>query len=316
MSFDREALAAAIVAHGPVARVVVAGVKGSAPREAGAAMLVWAAGSQGTIGGGALEWQAMAEARTMAPGAPPRVARLPLGPALGQCCGGAVVLVTEIWDAARLAALPEGEVVARPMRPAPMPLAVRRLIARARAEGAEAPTRLIGDWLVEPAARPRRAVWIWGAGHVGRALVAVIAPLPGFALTWIDSDAARFPPATGPAAAPRRLVAARPADLVARAPREAEHLVLTYSHALDLEICHRLLAHGFAGCGLIGSASKWARFRARLAALGHAEASIARILCPIGDPALGKHPQAIAVGTAARLLRRDSADQSARERAG
>ena len=86
------------------------------------------------------------------------------------------------------------------------------------------------------------------------------------------------------------------------APAEAEHLVLTYSHALDLEICHRLLGHGFRAAGLIGSATKWARFRSRLAALGHAPEQVARIRCPIGDPALGKHPQAIAVGVAAEIL--------------
>jgi xanthine dehydrogenase accessory factor len=98
------------------------------------------------------------------------------------------------------------------------------------------------------------------------------------------------------------LVAVNPADLVA-APPEAEHLILTYSHALDLELCHRLLGHGFASCGLIGSRTKWARFRSRLAALGHGEASVARIRCPIGDPTLGKHPQAIAVGVAQEVLR-------------
>ena len=78
--------------------------------------------------------------------------------------------------------------------------------------------------------------------------------------------------------------------------------MLTYSHALDLELCHRLLTHGFARAGLIGSATKWARFRARLAALGHPPYAIARIDCPIGNPALGKHPQAIAIGVAAAFV--------------
>ncbi len=92
--------------------------------------------------------------------------------------------------------------------------------------------------------------------------------------------------------------------------------MLTFSHALDLELCHRLLGHGFARLGLIGSATKWARFRSRLAALGHAPAEIARIDCPIGDPTLGKHPQAIAVGVAAELLRRPTTIASPRENAG
>ena len=98
------------------------------------------------------------------------------------------------------------------------------------------------------------------------------------------------------------LPAAEPTRLVRHAPGMADHLILTFSHALDLDLCHALLGHGFGGCGLIGSATKWARFRSRLAGLGHDPASIARIACPIGDPALGKHPQAIAVGVAAALL--------------
>ncbi len=90
---------------------------------------------------------------------------------------------------------------------------------------------------------------------------------------------------------------------MAHAPVGAEHLIVTFSHALDLELCHRLLQRGFAFCGLIGSATKWARFRARLMDLGHGAATVGRITCPIGEPALGKHPQAIAVGVAAAMLR-------------
>jgi xanthine dehydrogenase accessory factor len=97
--------------------------------------------------------------------------------------------------------------------------------------------------------------------------------------------------------------ASDPAMLADHAPVGAEHLVLTYSHALDLELCHRLLLRGFRTCGLIGSATKWGRFRSRLKALGHSVDAVARIQCPIGDPSLGKHPQAIAVGVVAALLR-------------
>ena len=140
-----------------------------------------------------------------------------------------------------------------------------------------------------------RQVWVWGAGHVGRAVVGVLAPLPGVAVTWCDVDLGRFP-------------AVVPAGVTVRvgtrvdAPVGAEHLVMTFSHALDLELCHALLGHGFARLGLIGSATKWARFWSRLGALGHSAASVARIACPIGDPSLGKHPQAIAIGVAAAFL--------------
>jgi len=99
------------------------------------------------------------------------------------------------------------------------------------------------------------------------------------------------------------LPAADPARLIPHAPQNAEHLILTYSHTLDLALCHAALTHGFAQCGLIGSKTKWARFRSRLAALEHSTQTITRITCPIGDPSLGKHPQAIAIGVAAQVLR-------------
>ncbi|MBC7138641.1 MAG: xanthine dehydrogenase accessory protein XdhC [Defluviimonas sp.] len=316
MSFDPQALAAAVERLGPLVRVLVAGAAGSVPREAGAAMLVGAAAQEGTIGGGRLEWQAAARARELlAAGTAGAVERVPLGPALGQCCGGAVTLAFERLDAARLAQLGSGPLLARALDGAPMPMAVARLLARARAEGALPRLPLLeGGWLVERAAPPPRALWIWGAGHVGRALVAVLAPLPDLAITWVDTGAGRFPEAIPAGVA--QVIAANPADLVPHAPRGAEHLIVTFSHALDLELCHRLLGHGFAAAGLIGSATKRARFHGRLRALGHADARILRIACPIGDPALGKHPQAIAVGVAAALLRGPSAWQAAKDRAG
>lgn len=304
MSFELAPLRTALAEHGRVARVVVAGSEGSAPREAGAAMLVWADGQSGTIGGGALEWEAAGRARGMlADGPAARVARLALGPAMGQCCGGAVTLVTEIWDAARLDAAAQAPLMARPVAAdaaTTPPLAVQRLKAQARSGRAVALT-LTEGWLVESVAAPARDLWIWGAGHVGRAVVDVLAPLPELAITWVDTAPERFPQAIPDGV--QRLVAVNPPDLVAHAPPAAEHLILTYSHAIDLELCHRLLAHGFAAAGLIGSATKWARFRKRLRQLGHGDAQISRIACPIGDPALGKHPQAIAIGVAAAILR-------------
>ncbi|MCB2130747.1 MAG: xanthine dehydrogenase accessory protein XdhC [Rhodobacteraceae bacterium] len=313
MSFDREGLARAVAREGRVARVVIASRAGSTPREVGAAMLVWPGGQSGTIGGGALEYEAVARARAALCGGD-RLDKVPLGPNIGQCCGGAVMLLTEIWDSARLGE--PGDVVVRPMpgtSAGAMPLKVaNRLRAARNGTRALAPEALQG-WMIEPVARPRRALWIWGAGHVGRALIEVLHPLPDFGLTWIDTGAGRFPAI--PDGVEQRL-AANPADLVPAAPGGAEHLILTYSHALDLEICHRLLGHNFRSAGLIGSETKWARFRSRLSALGHGEAQIARIRCPIGDPALGKHPQAIAIGVAAGLLTDRTAGQIEKERAG
>ncbi len=293
MSLDPAALAEAVARHGPVHRVVVAETRGSAPREPGAAMLVWAEGQSGTIGGGTLEHAALAAARAGRTG-PSRHA---LGPEMGQCCGGAVTLWTETWDAAAIAAL-TGPVHAR--GPGPRPARVADMLARAAEGHPVALPTLVDGWFVEAVAPARRPVWIWGAGHVGRALVATLSPLPELAITWIDDAADRFPTDIPGAVSP--LVSAEMPRAAAHAPPEAHHVVLTYSHEIDLALCHALLSRPTASIGLIGSATKWARFRSRLRALGHSDAAISRILCPIGDPALGKHPHAIAIGVAARLL--------------
>lgn len=301
MGFELDTLARAVARHGRVTRVVIAATHGSAPREVGAAMLVWDGGQSGTVGGGVLEYELARMGRDQT--VPRRLTRHALGPEMGQCCGGAVEVLSEVYDEATL---PEADAaVARPVAgPAPMPLSVRRVLAAARGQGRPPEAQLLDGWMIEPLARPARNLWIWGAGHVGRALVSVLNPLPETRITWIDTSPDRFPPdlPEGVTAVP----AENPALLVPHAPRDAHHLVLTYSHALDLELCHQLLRHGFASAGLIGSRTKWARFAKRLAALGHTPDQIGTIRCPIGDPGLGKHPQAIAVGVAAEILRTEA----------
>jgi len=233
-------------------RITITKTAGSAPREAGTQMLIWKDRSEGTIGGGALEWEAMAEARRMLQdGRDRHSASVPLGPGLGQCCGGSVSL---LWE--------EAEAMTTP---------------------------------------PARPLWIYGAGHVGRALVNVMAPLPDFDITWIDTHKNRFPQTDV-----TTLVAADPTRVVKHAPFDADHLIFTYSHAIDLGLCHAILSHRFQSAGLIGSATKWARFRSRLAALGHSHAQISRIACPIGDPSLGKHPAEIALGVATAMISAES----------
>lgn len=301
MSLCPDSLRAAVAAHGRVTRVVVAATAGSVPREAGASMLVWADGQSGTIGGGALEYQAAERARgALSTG--DRFDKVPLGPGLGQCCGGAVQLVTEVWDAARLDAL-EGEVYARPLpgSTGDMPLKLKARLKAARAGQQPVAPQLVQGWFVEPILPVASPLWIWGAGHVGRAIVATLAPLPDLQITWVDSTPERFPDDI-----PEGVTALPAPDMPAAlrlAPAQARHLILTYSHEIDLALCHAALSHGFRSCGLIGSETKWARFRARLRQLGHHDAQISRIACPIGDPTLGKHPQAIAVGVAASLLK-------------
>ncbi len=257
-------------------RVTITAARGSTPRDAGTTMLVREDRTEGTIGGGALEWEAMQIARAMLADDTASATRtFPLGPALGQCCGGAVTLQFH-----RATDLPETE---------------------------------------------KLALWIWGAGHVGRAIIHTLSPFPDLSLTWIDTDPSRFPediPDSIPSSihspihnSIHRVLAADPPRLMPHAPTSAHHLIVTYSHEIDLALCHAALGHGFATCGLIGSATKWARFRTRLRQLGHSDAQISRITCPIGDPRLGKHPQAIAIGVAARLLDGQMLQESAQSTA-
>ncbi len=314
--FDLAALAAAVAREGAVARVVIARFRGSTPRETGAAMLVWDGGQSGTIGGGALEFEAARAARGLATRREDwarQLLRLPLGPALGQCCGGHVTLLIErftVLELAALRALDDG-VFTRPVAagapPSAPPLTAARLRRATRAGEPEA--GLFGDLMTEPMAGAATPLWLYGAGHVGRAIVRVAEGLP-FAITWIDTARDRFPETIPSHTTP--LVAATPARVVSLAPDDAVHFVLTYSHALDLEICHAVLGRSFRHLGLIGSASKRARFLSRLRELGHSEAALARLRCPIGDRSLGKLPAAIAVGVVAEALRLSESASHAR----
>lgn len=300
MSFDLDALRQAACDHKNVVRVVVAKVKGSAPREVGASMLVWADGQSGTIGGGELEWRAAAKARNLLSGGA-RLDHYPLGPSLGQCCGGSVTLLSEHFNIRSLETLKNSDVFARSTENNEPPLAVSRALQRARDRGECPMPQLVQNWMIESISPPLIPLWIHGAGHVGRALVKILSPLPEFVITWVDTGPERFPDTLPEGIT--TLPAAQPAKSVIYAPPDAYHLVMTYSHTLDLDLCHAILSHGSSGVGLIGSATKWARFKARLAVLGHSPEQIATIKCPIGDPALGKHPQAIAIGVATALVK-------------
>lgn len=279
---DLSELQEAVQRHGSVRRVVLAEVRGSTPREAGAAMILTPEGQIGTIGGGRLEYDATGWARGAT-----GVRRLALGPAIGQCCGGSVTLVSEQIDAQALATLTGPAWLRRVEGTSPFPGKLARRIARQEGAGKGPTITMENGWLIEPLHRPGQTVVIYGAGHVGGALADILDPLPDVALVLADS---------------RDPVLPNPFEALATAPDHAAHLIVTHDHALDLELCHRLLARSFGFAGLIGSATKWARFRKRLMQLGHASAQIDRIHCPIGEPALGKHPQTIAIGVAQRLL--------------
>lgn len=303
MSLNLTELKARIDRHGAIARVVVVDTKGSAPREAGAAMLVWSTGQIGTIGGGALEYKAAADARQKleSKNVSPQLERLSLGPGLGQCCGGAVTLLTEVFNHKSWSTLHQQSEQNNCLRPLAKnkgdPSAALDRLQKTRIEIAVA-----DGWVAEKLTAATRVVWLYGAGHVGRAIVSTLAPLPQFSIVWLDTSADRFPQHSSNKDGDR-LVAQDLATAVAHAPDNGEHLILTYSHSMDLAICDRILSRDFRSAGLIGSPTKWTRFRKRLIEFGHPPETIDRIICPIGDIALGKHPHAIAIGVVAELLR-------------
>lgn len=246
--------------------VEVRRVLGSAPREAGARMMVTHAGCEGTIGGGALEHGAIARARALlgvwqadGGGAGEVLEHRALGPQLGQCCGGAVTLAFS-----------------------------------------PSMTGTLG-----PAA-PLFHLQLHGAGHVGRAIATLLATLD-CTLDWVDGRGDAFP-ATKPQGRARIecRVPADPVGAVADAPPGAAFLVMTHSHPLDAAICEAILRRGdFAYLGLIGSATKRARFMARWRRDGIPASATARLVCPIGIAGIAsKQPELIALGVAAELAAR------------
>jgi xanthine dehydrogenase accessory factor len=221
--------------------------------------------------------------------------------------GGAPIGVSERNDPALDAAPRPVARAARAMLAGERPEGVLLLRGVRRGDGVE-------DWLIEPAPRVAPPLWIYGAGHVGRALVRALDGL-GFDLCWVDTARERFPDPVPDHAT--MLVATDPADAAGLAPPGAIHFVMTFSHAIDLAICHRLLMRGdFARLGLIGSETKRARFRSRLQAMGVDPATLDRLTCPIGIGGVAsKTPQAIAIVAAAQALqwREDDMGKAAEE---
>lgn len=241
--------------------IEITATRGSTPRDTGTVMTVSRDDTEGTIGGGALEYAAIATARKMlTAGQAQHAETIPLGPTLGQCCGGAVTLA--------YSSAPQGRAFAAPMT-----------------------AHLITPNLPHPI-----HLWLWGAGHVGRAVVEAAHP-QAFKVTWIDSSEDRFPSRIP--AHVSHIPAADMPLLASRAPAQAHHLIFTYSHEIDLALCAALLRRGAASIGLIGSGTKRARFFKRLRGMGLDPSSI---ICPIGDKTLGKRPDQIAHGTLRALL--------------
>lgn len=328
--------------------VSVAEVRGSAPRESGTKMVVTTKRLLGTIGGGNLEYKAIEIARALLaePAAAPTHRRFPLGPSLGQCCGGVAVLAFEPvgagargWLVPLGAALDARVPIARVAR-----LGQRRRdgacdVHEERAHGALLVTGVgadgtlgaasldagalelaraeLGDSaprgariasvdgvpvLVEVVRPPGTEIVVFGAGHVGKALVHVLGALP-CRVIWVDPRAGEFPAAVPPNV--EVVVHERPERLVARGPAGALWVIATHSHPLDFALVERVLARGDARyCGMIGSTTKRRRLERRLRDAGLDRSAIGRLTCPIGVVGIeGKHPGAIAVAVAAELLR-------------
>jgi len=289
--------------------VHVVALDGSGPRETGAQMLVMEDGLLGTIGGGELEHRAIEAARESLEAGRAALLRWPLGPALGQCCGGSVTLLLEPFAPADRAWVEKLATAAA----GPLPV-MRRVTIDARgvltrgvvgpAEG-DADFAVLGEagatGFIERVNRPKPELWLFGAGHVGRAVAAALAPI-GFAIIWIDGRAG-FLPKEAPAGV-RTMELAMPELAVEEAAPDAWFLVMTHSHPLDELICAAVLKRGdFAYLGLIGSRTKRTLFCNRLATEGISAKALDRLICPIGLASIGsKEPAAIAASVAADLL--------------
>jgi len=278
----------ALERQGRCALVSVVKTEGSAPRDAGARMVVTPQGFFGTIGGGTLEWRAIAAAQAqLAGGHAFKLSSHALGPDLGQCCGGRVELATEVFDRSAMDAV--------------------RSLAEREASGPFATKgRILSADHVENFGQRDRRLYLFGAGHVGRALVLAMAQLP-FDILWIDPRPSAFP-----GVAPgnvRSVVAANPVKEMSDPPSGSFALVMTHSHALDLAVTEAALKDNrFAYVGLIGSSSKRVRFERRLRAGGVEAGRIADLVCPIGIAGIeSKEPGVIAAATAAQLLVVDEA---------
>lgn len=223
--------------------------RGSTPRNAGSKMVVTAERIFETIGGGHLEYKAMEMAREMLAtrSQDTRLERFSLGASLGQCCGGATVL------------------------------------------------------LFEPMGQPQAQIAVFGAGHVGRALVPLLASLP-CKVRWIDSRENEFPQHI-PAGA-QKVVNDEVVDEVENMPPGSYYIVMTHNHQLDLELTAAILKRGdFAYYGLIGSKTKRVKFEHRLRERGFEEALMARMRCPMGLAEVkGKLPVEIAVSIAGEVI--------------
>lgn len=239
--------------------VTVLGVRGSAPRDSGTKMIVTEQQSYNTIGGGNLEYMVTEQARLMLNEtvSHQHVEHYPLGPKLGQCCGGSTTIFFECFASSHV------------------------------------------------------NVMLFGAGHVGTALSKIMLDLPA-SLRWVDNRAEQFfQPSENSIESTRletarleKIVSADPVQEVANMPADSYFFIMTHDHELDFNLCTAILARDDARfIGLIGSTTKWLRFRKRLLDAGFGEDQVDRIECPIGNQEVpGKRPMEVAVSIASQFI--------------
>lgn len=333
MSNWAEILAAYDPDHDGCAVLVTVGrIKGSTPRDSGANMLITTTKCIGTIGGGRLEYIAIKKARDLLGNDAKLsdICELPLGPELAQCCGGYVeLLLNKLDDESALSIFNQlnsdeeksvillhrslSECRHQIVRASdsltyldkPLQAAIERKLASPGTEIVEnRPSADKTFTLVQSLLNTEFHVTIFGAGHVGRALTAALAPLP-CQINWIDSRASEFPVDTPNNI--HKVVTDNSIGAIPDSPAGSYFLVMTHSHQLDLEICEKLLSSrdDAAFIGLIGSKTKKSKFEKRLVVRGFTLSTISRITCPIGLPGQGgKRPAEIALSIAADILRR------------
>lgn len=331
------------------ALVVLVQTRGSTPREAGATMVVTSSGSFGSIGGGALEYGAIEEARQMlrTGGDQKPLRRLQtwhLGADAGQCCGGECTLSLETIPPLNQSWLTElirhrdhepcvlvtsldghnlgeshGKLVFTESHvegswPADQevvaPYACRLLTSPVQATS---PLQIVfrrrGDkfpaYLLQRDVPEHFHLMLFGAGHVGKAMIPVISGLP-CQVTWVDARADMFP-ASVPSNI-KTMVTANHDGIIGNAQPGTFFVIMTHSHPLDLELCEQVLRRrDFGYLGLIGSKTKRERFEKRLCHMGLEREVITRLTCPIGIPEISdKSPGAIAIAVAAQILQQRS----------
>ena len=292
-----------------VCRIVVAEAKGSTPREAGADMFVTAHDSDGTIGGGTLEFEAMAIARQILEqsaenpvGFTRHFRVFALGPHLGQCCGGQVTLLFEGFTPACLEVLgaTSSHCTAGTIHNAGPHLQLSDCCVPAKDRVCAPVYDKNSQTLYMPPAAPLTPFYLYGAGHVGQAVMGAIS---GLALEkiWVDTDASRFPVSTDPTIT---LVPAADMSVVAaHAPKGAIHIVMSYSHRIDEALIYTILKKGdFAHLGLIGSQTKYRRFCISLEKQGISADQLAQLVCPVGVPVLqSKAPAHVGLSIATQI---------------